>query len=262
MYDLTLIKKDGHGYIDSREVALLIGKQHNHLLRDIRGYCSIITNFIESNFGLNDFFVESTYFDSIGRELPCYLLTKMGCEMVANKLTGEKGVLFTAAYVFKFNEMETEAARQIVSPAIRSAQLGEYNKTANLIVHFMQKIGATPVRILSFLKKLYAPLGIEVEVDAFPDTSNLYTAKKIATMLGIYSIYGLPHAHAVSCILNENIFIGDEHRTVLTAGFDDFIVVSVRYDNYAVEAVRNWIKANGKPGEVDGFYRTYYLVYR
>jgi len=30
----------------------------------------------------------------------------MGCEMIAHKLIGEKGVLFTAAYVAKFNEME------------------------------------------------------------------------------------------------------------------------------------------------------------
>ncbi|MHB9924604.1 hypothetical protein CF091_14060 [Clostridium botulinum] len=30
----------------------------------------------------------------------------MGCEMVANKLTGSKGVIFTAKYVEKFNEME------------------------------------------------------------------------------------------------------------------------------------------------------------
>src|SRR5699024_12364961 len=42
---------------------------------------------------------------------PCYLLTKQGCEMVANKLTGEKGVLFTAAYVTKFNQMEKELSQ-------------------------------------------------------------------------------------------------------------------------------------------------------
>ena len=30
----------------------------------------------------------------------------MGCEMLANKLTGEKGILFTAKYVKRFNDME------------------------------------------------------------------------------------------------------------------------------------------------------------
>jgi len=40
--------------------------------------------------------------------LPCYLITKKGCDMVANKMTGEKGVLFTATYVTKFDEMEKQ----------------------------------------------------------------------------------------------------------------------------------------------------------
>jgi len=30
----------------------------------------------------------------------------MGCEMVANKMTGKKGVIFTAKYVKRFNQME------------------------------------------------------------------------------------------------------------------------------------------------------------
>lgn len=34
------------------------------------------------------------------------LINKKGCEMVANKLTGEKGVIFTAKYVNRFAEME------------------------------------------------------------------------------------------------------------------------------------------------------------
>ena len=31
----------------------------------------------------------------------------MGCEILANKMTGEKGILFTAKYVERFNKMET-----------------------------------------------------------------------------------------------------------------------------------------------------------
>ncbi len=46
------------------------------------------------------FFVKSTYQDNINRTKPCYLLTRKGCDMVANKMTGEKGILFTATYVF------------------------------------------------------------------------------------------------------------------------------------------------------------------
>lgn len=55
-----------------------------------------------------DFFIPHTYTDSTGRTLPCYLLTKKGCDMVANKMTGEKGVLFTAAYVTAFEKMRKD----------------------------------------------------------------------------------------------------------------------------------------------------------
>ena len=56
------------------------------------------------------FFVKSSYVNSQNKEQPCYLLTKKGCEMIANKTTGEKGVLFTYQYINRFEEMEKELA--------------------------------------------------------------------------------------------------------------------------------------------------------
>lgn len=92
MKDLQVTNYNGIEVVDSREVAEMVGKQHAHLMRDIKGYADVIGNSTESNFGLSDFFIPSTYIDSTGRTLPCYLLTKKGCDMVANKMTGEKGV--------------------------------------------------------------------------------------------------------------------------------------------------------------------------
>lgn len=60
----------------------------------------------ERNFAPVDFFIPSNYQDNKGEDRPCYLITKKGCDMIANKLTGEKGVLFTAAYVSAFEEMQ------------------------------------------------------------------------------------------------------------------------------------------------------------
>lgn len=39
-----------------------------------------------------DYFIPATYIDPTGRELPSFYLTEMGCEMVANKMTGDKGM--------------------------------------------------------------------------------------------------------------------------------------------------------------------------
>lgn len=105
MKELLVFNLNGKNVVDSRDVAEMIGKSHAHLMRDISGYAQILCNSTESNFGLSDFFIPHTYKDSTGRTLPCYLLTKKGCDMVANKMTGEKGVLFTAAYVTAFERM-------------------------------------------------------------------------------------------------------------------------------------------------------------
>ncbi|WBC26237.1 Rha family transcriptional regulator [Bacillus subtilis] len=101
---LKLIETNGQYLIDSRDVTEYIDKRHDHLLRDIKKYIDVIST--NPNLGALDFFVPSTYQDNKGQARPHYLLTKKGCEMVANKMTGEKGVLFTAEYVTRFNEMD------------------------------------------------------------------------------------------------------------------------------------------------------------
>ena len=90
-------------YIDSREVAELVGKEHSMLLRDIRRY---IEQLGQSKIAQSDFFTESTYRNSQNKTQPCYLVTKKGCEFIAHKLTGIKGTKFTATYINRFHEME------------------------------------------------------------------------------------------------------------------------------------------------------------
>lgn len=103
MKDLQIFNRGGQLYTDSREVAKMIGKDHSHLMRDITGYIEILN---QSKIGFVEFFTKSSYQDAKGEFRPCYSITKKGCEFVANKLTGEKGILFTAAYVNAFHSME------------------------------------------------------------------------------------------------------------------------------------------------------------
>ena len=104
MKELTIREYKGINAIDSREVAEMIGKNHSHLCRDIQGYIKVIGQ--NPKLDSDKFFIESSYKSGTGKEYTCYLLTKQGCEMVANKMTGEKGILFTAEYVEAFNKME------------------------------------------------------------------------------------------------------------------------------------------------------------
>lgn len=90
-------------FIDSREVAEMVGKQHNELLKDIRRYAEQLG---EGKIPQSDFFTESTYVNSQNKKMPCYQVTKIGCEFIAHKLTGVKGTEFTAKYINRFHEME------------------------------------------------------------------------------------------------------------------------------------------------------------
>lgn len=89
--------------ISSVEVAEMIGKQHNALLKSIRQYIEYLA---EGEIDQGDYFKESTYEDANNQKRPCYNVTKLGCEMIANKITGSKGTQFTALYVKRFNQME------------------------------------------------------------------------------------------------------------------------------------------------------------
>ena len=92
--------------MDSRDVAKMVGKKHYNLIRDIDRYINdLATN---SKLSSLDFFIESSYEDAKGETRKCYLLTKQGCEFVANKLTGKKGTIFTATYVGLFNQYQEE----------------------------------------------------------------------------------------------------------------------------------------------------------
>lgn len=94
-------------FITSVEAAEMVGKDHSDLLKDIRRYSEQLG---EGKISPTDFFTESTYQSGQNKELPCYLVTKKGCEFIANKLTGVKGAVFTAKYINRFNEMQEQLA--------------------------------------------------------------------------------------------------------------------------------------------------------
>ena len=86
---VQIIKQvDDQDVMDSRDVAKMINKTHAHLMRDIDRYISDLGP--NPKLDSAQFFIKSSYIDPNNQERPCYLLTKQGCEFVANKLTGKK----------------------------------------------------------------------------------------------------------------------------------------------------------------------------
>lgn len=116
MNQLKIVSKDGKLLADSREIALMIDKRHGNLVRDIDSYVKVMSESTELKIELSEFFIETTYQDSTGRHMKRYDLSRKGCDMVANKMTGSKGILFTATYVSRFEEMEKKLSLGFIVP--------------------------------------------------------------------------------------------------------------------------------------------------
>lgn len=99
---LPVFEHKGQLVADSRDVAAMMERNHRDLVRSIRTYCGYLG---QRNFAQSEFFIEATYLNEQNKSHPCYYLTEMGCEFIANKATGEKGVIFTAQYVKAFHAM-------------------------------------------------------------------------------------------------------------------------------------------------------------
>jgi len=255
MNKLTVIKQNGGAYIDSREVAEAIGKNHKDLLRDIRGYTKILVKFNERNLAPVDFFLENTYLDGKGEARPCFLLSKKGCELVANKLIGEKGVLFTAAYVSRFNEMET-AEREAEIKANRTPRLSEFNTAVKNVLNGMSQAYVAPDNVMKFLRGVYEPLGIAVSEDG--GTPCFYTVTDIAQVNGIYSETGRPHSQAVAAIITKlNV-----HKSQMVVVPYGLVGVTFRYDIDVMCAVGEWIRENGYPSEIPYLNFDYHVYYK
>lgn len=89
--------------LDSREVAEMVGKEHKNLMRDVRSY---VEELGQLKIEPSNFFKENTYQNRQNKTMPCYDITKKGCEFIAHKLTGIKGTEFTARYINRFHDME------------------------------------------------------------------------------------------------------------------------------------------------------------
>ena len=112
--------------LNTLEIAEMLEIEHWQLLRKlngrtgsngkhIKGYVEILG---DNQVVVTDFFRESIYRTEQNKEMPCYQVTRKGCEFLANKFTGEKGVIFTARYINRFHEMQDILAKQECEPQL------------------------------------------------------------------------------------------------------------------------------------------------
>ena len=99
--------------ISSREVAEMMELRHTDLIRKIDKITKTLEN---AKMRFQKYWIESTYkVEGNNKTYKEYLISKEGCEFLAHKSTGEKGILFTHRYMERFKEMEQQIEQQMVS---------------------------------------------------------------------------------------------------------------------------------------------------
>lgn len=205
MSDLTKVPH----VLDSREVAKMVGMRHADLMRNISHYVDVIST--NAKLRSLDFFIERDYIDKKGESRKRYDITKKGCEMVANKLTGEKGILFTAEYVERFNQMEQADAipRVTPNPHYRTRMIGTAVRDIGKTAEALEKVfgcrhGMALATASSMVGEAY---GIDTKAIAplIPAEDSPCTMKvaNIAEALGFFCKSGNPDSQKVNRLLQS-----------------------------------------------------------
>lgn len=149
--------------ITTLEVAEMMETEHWKLLRKLDGdkkSDGIIKILTDNNFVVSDYFIPGTYRDGSGKENKCYQVTKLGCDFLANKSTGEKGVIFTARYVKRFYEMENQ-----VKQIPLTEHPGEVANLIKVLAGRMDKQGSVPYKVTEMSQIICEQYGIRLPDD-------------------------------------------------------------------------------------------------
>ena len=234
--NFKLIHKDNVFYADSRQVAELVDKRHSDLCRDIAKYADIVSTNAELR--SLDFFIESSYVDKKGETRKCYLLTKKGCDMVANKMTGEKGVLFTATYIDKFYEMEhrlkSGTAKPLDESKTKRLAIMERNAKVREAALWAKLAEGSSGTYQQVCKAYAANTLAEKDVVTLPKaTEKTYSATEIGKMLGVSK-------QKIGILSNENDMKCDEYGSWFhdKSPYSGKEVETFRYNSKAIEKFR------------------------
>lgn len=205
---MNKVLKEVNKTIDSREVAEMMEVEHKYILRSIEGtdkVVGIIPTLLSANLHPDNYFIKSSYKDNSGKTNKCYLVTKMGCEMLGNKQQGEKGILFTARYVKRFNDMEEglkSGQATILGPKTKEKEIearfiNAQVRKANILLKIAESI---PVESYKQVLKSKATEVLNDGQALIPlpkSERKTYSATEIGQMLGISS-------NKVGALANKN----------------------------------------------------------
>lgn len=132
LVEIKKINKEEMTVVTSLDVAETFGKEHYHVMEDIRRIM-----FDLSTPEIAGLFNESFYTASNGKKNPMFYMTRDGFTLLVMGYTGEKAMRFKLAYIKQFNAMEKAligkikerekgiAVRQALTNALQKSQVNE-----------------------------------------------------------------------------------------------------------------------------------------
>ena len=108
MNDIILSTQNGEPVASSRDVAKRFGKEHNHVLRDIKA----LEEGVSKN-GQTPMFYKTEYTHPQNHQkYPMYLMNRDGFSLLAMGFTGKEAVQWKLKYIAAFNAMEKQLAQR------------------------------------------------------------------------------------------------------------------------------------------------------
>ena len=101
LVEIKTVNKEEVTVVTSLDVAETFGKEHYHVIEDIREIASKI-----STPEFSGLFYETEYKASNGKKNPMYYMNRDGFTLLVMGYTGEKAIQFKMAYIKQFNAME------------------------------------------------------------------------------------------------------------------------------------------------------------
>ena len=185
LVEIRTVNKEEVTVVTSLDVAETFGKEHYHVIEDIRS--------IQETISAPDFsglFYESNYTASNGKKNPMFYMNRDGFTLLAMGYTGEKAMQFKIAYIRQFNAMEKAligkmkerekgiAVRQALTKAIQ--QSGENDR-----MHGHAYSTYTDLIYKAVLGKSAKQLREEFEIGKKDNLRDLLSAEELAKVKSV-----------------------------------------------------------------------------
>jgi Rha family phage regulatory protein len=224
--ELVIVKND-KTVTTSLMVAEYFGKQHAHVLRDIKSLLESKPDLGLSNFGL------SSYTNSQNKEQPMYEMDKDGFTLLCMGFTGERALDFKLAYIKAFNEMESMLRQPL--PATTIVPVGDEDRKVLAATNIMEsyvrlsRLFKTPehLTLSEGVKQVRNSLGIDLTplLQGGSTQDRILEDDVFLEVRELGRIHGIP-AQEVNKIL--------EHKGFQTKGTDMWIATDLAAGQYFV----------------------------